>query len=53
LGTNNQPALDLISRMETLLAQTTRVPYGYNSLGEWIVSYRKKIDEIIKKEKIR
>jgi len=39
--------------MQTLLIQTTRVPYGYKSLGEWRKTVESKIKEIKKKEGVK
>jgi len=47
----NEPALELISRMQTLLTKTTKVPYGYNSLEEWRKTVEVKIKFIKQKKK--
>jgi len=49
----NEAALELITRMESLLTSTTRTPYGYNNIYEWRKAVETKIKFLKQKEKIK
>jgi len=51
--TKKEAALELITRMESLLTSTTRTPYGYNNIYEWRKTVETKIKEIKNKEGIK